>query len=428
MPRLFPDNVRGRLHDLFSPVDWYFLGLRLLIAAGGLMWLRFFPLGDVQREAATWTFTGYLLFSVLLYASILRWPERIRSFYLMAVLVDTGLVYALVRSVGQNRGSFFIMFYLLIAISSFYFGWATGLGIAFLASALYTHIYLIDTKPGLYPLGDFILRTSFFLLIAVSMAFLAEREKRDKARIRELNEELTRKNAILEQAYRYLSLGRLSAGIAERVNNPTSILVGRIELLLMEARRHNLPEAAIKDLEVVAKHAQRIGAVAKSLLAFSQRQPYEPRPVHLNDVIEDALLLMEAEFEGRQIIVKKQLSSALPLINGDRHGLNEVMVNLLSNAVDALPKGGTIQITTRANGGGRGAVECVVADDGSGIPPEHLERIFEPFFSTKSDRGGIGLGLSTSLRIMKQHGGLIQVSSDPRNGSRFTMTFPVVGS
>ena len=427
MLSLFPGKSRGRLRDVFTTVDWYFLGLRLLIAAGGLMWLLLLRLGDAQRQAAIWTLAVYLCFSVFLYACILRWPERIRQFYLVAVLVDTGLVYALVRFVGENRGSYFTMFYLLIAVSSFYFGSTIGFGIAFLASALYAQIYLVDFRPDLYPLGEFVLRISFLLLTAMSMGLLSEREKRDKAMIRQLNEELTRKNATLEQAYRYLSLGRLSAGIAESVNNPTSILAGRIELMLVEATRHSLPEAVIRDLEVVAKNAQRIGTVARSLLVFSRRQPYEPRPVKLNEIIEDALLLMEGEFEGHRIVVKKELAEGLPLINGDPQSLNEVLVNLLSNAVDALPNGGTIQIITRANGGEGGVVECVVADDGVGIPPEYLERVFEPFFSTKSDRSGVGLGLSTSLRIMKRHGGLIRVGSEPGHGSTFTLTLPVLG-
>ena len=196
----------------------------------------------------------------------------------------------------------------------------------------------------------------------------------------------------------------------------------------MEARQQGLPETMMRDLEVLAKHVYRIGAVARSLLAFSRRQPYEPQPVDMNEVIEDALLLMEAEFEQQCIAVKKELSGSLPLIKGDRQSLNEVLVNLLSNAVDALPKGGTIRITTRTNGGGRGFVECVIADDGVGIPREHLDRIFEPFFSTKTDRGGVGLGLSTSLRNMKEHEGLIRAESQPGNGSAFTLTFPVLGS
>lgn len=414
---------------IFSTVDWFFLGLRGLIAGGGLIAFLlfpvfFFPLADAPRRAAAWAIAGYLLSSAGLYIAILRWPERIRQCYLAAVLVDTALVYILVRWVGGNRGGFFILFYLLIAISSFYFGPILGLGVALFSSVLYTHVYLSDSGLDVYPLGDFILRISFFLLIAVSMAFLAERQKADSTRILELNEELTRKNAVLEQAYRYLSLGRLSSSIAESINNPAGILAGRVELLLAEAKEQGAPERMVRDLDVVAKHINRIGAVAKSLLAFSRQQHFEPSPIDLNEVIEEALLLMEAEFEGQRITVRKVLRPSLPLINGDRRGLNEVLVNLLSNAVDAMPEGGTIRIATAADGLAKGVVECVVADDGPGIPRQHLDRIFEPFFTSKSDPGRVGLGLPTCLRIMKQHDGLIRVESPPGGGSTFTLTFP----
>jgi len=421
-------TIRDRLQGTFSTVDWYFLALRLLVAAGGGVWLISIQLGEAPRAAATRALTGYVIFSILLYAAIVRWPERIRQLYLMAVFVDTVLVYVLVRFVGENRGSYFILFYLLIAVSSFYFGSAIGLGFAVLASVLYVHIYLTGGRPAPYPWHDFALRVSFLLLTGLSLGLLSEREKRDRVKIQELNEELIRKNVILEQAYRYLSLGRLSAGIAESVNNPISILMGRIDLLLREARQHALPRAVVADLEVAARHAQRVAMVAKSLLAFSRRQTCERRPVNLNEIVEEALLLMEPEFGRHGIVLKKELAGALPLINGDRHSLNEVMVNLLSNAVDALPDGGTIRVATSADGSGGGVVECVVADDGVGIPREHLERIFEPFFSTKGDRHGVGLGLSTALRIMKQHGGLIRVESEPKRGTTFTMVFPVVGS
>lgn len=428
MRSLSPVSGRGSVRETFGDVDRYFLALRLLIAAGGLIWLLYFPFGDAEHRAAAWALAAYLLFSALLYGAIFLSPRWIRQWYLAAVLADAGLVYVLVGHVGHNRGSYFIMFYLLIAISSFYFGSAIGIGIAASVSALYAQIYFTDSGPGLYPWPDFACRALFYLLTAVSMGFLSDREKRDRRVIHDLNEELTRKNLILEQAYRYLSLGRLSAGIAESINNPTSIMTGRIDLVLKEARESGLPEERIRDLEVIARNAHRVAAVARSLLALSRRPSYQLRPVDLNGILADTLVLMEAQFAARRITILRQLSDSIPLIRGDREGLQEVIVNLLSNAIDALPTGGRIQVMTKLDGSETGSVECVVSDNGAGIPHDRLERIFEPFYSTKGARGGVGLGLSTSLRIMKEHGGLIRVSSEPGRGSSFSMMFPIAGT
>jgi signal transduction histidine kinase len=105
-----------------------------------------------------------------------------------------------------------------------------------------------------------------------------------------------------------------------------------------------------------------------------------------------------------------------------------VVISLLTNAVDAMPRGGTLEVGTRARNGAGGGVECAIRDDGPGIAPEHQERIFDPFFTTKGPGVGVGLGLSSSLRIMQRHNGLIEVRSRPGEGTTFVLSFPPPGS
>jgi PAS domain S-box-containing protein len=224
------------------------------------------------------------------------------------------------------------------------------------------------------------------------------------------------------RAERLSALGRLSAGIAHEVNNPIGIMISRIELILMDAEANNLPAEVVDDLRVVHRNAVRVATMAKNLLSFSRETPRERAPVDLDQVVRNVLLLVTGDFGRRNIRLASELKAGSLLI-GHANALEQVVLNLVSNAAEAMPQGGEIRIATTTLGD---RVRLVVADSGRGIAAEDLQRIFDPFFTTKPS--GTGLGLSVSYGIVNDHAGTIDVESAPGKGTTFVVTFPVAGA
>jgi PAS domain S-box-containing protein len=224
------------------------------------------------------------------------------------------------------------------------------------------------------------------------------------------------------QAERLSALGRLSAGLAHEINNPIGIMSSRIELMLMDAESHGLPADTVQDLQVLHRQASRVAAIAKNLLAFARESPRERELVDLNGVLDAVLVLVGKEFSHRNVRLTTDLQSSLPSVLGHGNALQQVALNLLTNAAEAMKAGGDISISTSAIGK---QVRLVIADTGPGIEPEELGRIFEPFFTTKP--GGTGLGLSVSYGIIQDHNATVDVESSPGRGTRFVLTFPAVG-
>jgi signal transduction histidine kinase len=149
----------------------------------------------------------------------------------------------------------------------------------------------------------------------------------------------------------------------------------------------------------------------------------EREPLSLNDVIQDVAATSAEAFRKQRIGVKLSLNSSLPAIEGSRDKLKQVFLNLFLNAKDAMPNGGTLSVETRAHDGN--VVACV-ADTGVGIPPENINRVFDAFFTTKSKVSGVGLGLSVTYGIVRQHAGTISVKSGPGKGAAFSLSFPAI--
>jgi signal transduction histidine kinase len=418
-------NAIRRKFSLPEAVDLYFLFLRLFTVVGGLVWFFVVPYGAGERAILAWMLVAYTIYSCLLYAGVFYRPKAIRAFYLTTLLVDLIFVIALVHFIGQLAGSFFIAFYLLVAVHSFYFGLRVALAAALVSSALYGWIFLERSGFALVPWPDFLLRITFLFLIAVSMALLANREKRLRKEVEELNRDLSRKNAILEQTYRHLSIGKLIGEIAQGINSPCGIMAIRSELLIEQAKENFLSEEFIKGLEVINRSSHQVAKVIKSLLTFSKQKSFEMKPLNLNELIEETLLLMENEFKERNIKAEKRLDSALPPVLGDAYELQGVLIHLINNGLDAIRNGeGTVRIATAVSQSDAKEIVCTVTDNGAGIPENKLEEIFNPFFTTKHNEDGIGLGLSTSLGVMKKHNGSITVKSKPGEGSTFCLSFP----
>jgi PAS domain S-box-containing protein len=243
---------------------------------------------------------------------------------------------------------------------------------------------------------------------------------------RRIQEEVDRQREILQQRERLAALGTLAAGLAHEINNPIAVVSSRIELMLQDSDGPGLPPEVREDLLVLQRNVRRVGQLAQGLLAFARQAPQQRRPVSLNQVVEETLLLVERQMQRLGIEVRRVLDATLPAILGDMSALQQVTLNLLTNAKEAMAGPGTVTVETRRALDREGHVELVVADTGPGIPPEALSRIFDPFFTTKAQ--GTGLGLSLSYGIVRAHGGTIRVVSEPGRGTAFILAFPVLGT
>jgi two-component system NtrC family sensor kinase len=226
-------------------------------------------------------------------------------------------------------------------------------------------------------------------------------------------------------------LGQLAAGVAHEVNNPINGILTYIRLLLKKIDRGELESMQadlVRYLEVMERETVHIGRTVSNLLDFSRRSQPDISMVDLNDVISQSLLLVRDQLNLSNITVKRDGQVELPEIMADFGQLQQIMVNLLLNAAQAMRDGGEITITTVAEGT-RGS-ECFVAvevhDTGCGISEENLSRIFDPFFTTKGGKDGVGLGLGLSIvhRIVREHHGRIEVKSKVNEGTVFTIKLP----
>jgi signal transduction histidine kinase len=239
---------------------------------------------------------------------------------------------------------------------------------------------------------------------------------------RRTKDDLERQGEVLRQQEKLASLGTLAAGLAHEINNPMGIIASRIELMLMESDTNGLPAQTRDDLQVLQRNVQRVAQIVRGLLSFARQAPRERAPVDLNLAVEETLQLAERQMARTGIEVCTLLDRTLPALAGDLTALEQVTLNLLTNAREALAGPGKVTIETRPAPGRAGWIQLVIADTGPGIPPHALPRIFDPFFTTKPQ--GTGLGLSLSYGIVQAHGGVIDVESIPGRGTTFVLSFP----
>jgi len=228
----------------------------------------------------------------------------------------------------------------------------------------------------------------------------------------------------LAQADKLSSIGLLAAGVAHEINTPLAVISSYAQMLSKQLKADPRLSPV---LDKITQQSFRAAEIANGLLNFSRTSTTEFRETNLNQVIRDTLSLLEHQFKTAQISVDLDLVDELPAINGNSGKLQQVFLNLLLNAKEAMPGGGVLRIATQVNG----HVEALVTDSGSGIAPEHLKRIYDPFFTTKTqpkpgDRRGTGLGLSVSYGIIQEHAGKIHVESAVGSGTTFHLEFPLL--
>jgi two-component system NtrC family sensor kinase len=251
-------------------------------------------------------------------------------------------------------------------------------------------------------------------------------------RVEQKTHELKRAHEHALHTEKMASIGKMAAVLAHEINNPLSGILTYAKLLRKWTDREEMPcdeggrrrrQEICDSLDLIASESRRCGDLVRNLLTFSRTTPMNLQPTNLNQVVDRSLRLVQHQLDLAGIQVQPQLDPDLPPVLCDAAQIEQVILALVMNALDALPQGGNLWIATSFSHDPNHA-SIVVRDDGSGIPPEILPRIFEPFLTTKETGRGVGLGLAISHSILERHNGSIEVQSEAGRGTTFTVTLP----
>ena len=229
-----------------------------------------------------------------------------------------------------------------------------------------------------------------------------------------------------EHISRMATIGRLAAGVAHEVNNPLAVIgekAGLLKDLITFGKVESDPGRVLGLVDDVLRSVERCGTITKRLLGFARHLDLKVETVDLGQVVGEVLDFLHKEAEYRSIEIKVNVSEDVPPFRTDRGKLQQILLNIVNNAMAAMSDGGHLEVDVRLTDEEHAAVS--VADDGVGIPEKHLKRIFEPFFTTKSGSGGTGLGLSITFGLVQKLGGDVKVVSKEGQGTKFTVLLPL---
>jgi len=251
-----------------------------------------------------------------------------------------------------------------------------------------------------------------------------------EARVEDKTRELKHAHQAVMQSEKMASIGKLAATVAHEINNPLAGILTYAKLLRKWLDRDGW-SAERRDevrgsLELIECESRRCGEIVRNLLTFSRSSPMNLQWVDLNQVIDRCVRLVQHQTELNNVQLQPQIAEDLPQVQCDAAQIEQLLLALIMNAVDALPHGGNLWVRSRMVPE-IGAVQLEVQDDGVGIPESILPNLFEPFFTTKEKGHGVGLGLAISKGIVERHRGRIDVDSKPGQGTRFTISLPVDG-
>jgi signal transduction histidine kinase len=232
--------------------------------------------------------------------------------------------------------------------------------------------------------------------------------------------------AAMEQNNQLASIGQLAAGVAHEINNPLALInetAGYVKDLFVINKQYSKDDELLENIDYILEAVERCGTITRQLLGFARKFDVKIQRVNLNEVISDVLVFHNKESEYRNISVVVDISKDLAEIETDRGKLQQVLLNLVNNAFQALDDG--CNLTINAAPEGRDKVSITISDNGCGMPEENLSRIFEPFFTTKKRGQGTGLGLTITYGLVKKLNGNISVISKEMEGTTFNITLPI---
>ena len=355
-------------------------------------------------------------------------------------VLDTDL--SLAKADTQLAGSSALMLYytaaalLLVAVLSFLFVWqvvgdpirALKEGTEHLAQGDLGHQIEVQSQDEVGDLANSF--NSMSLQLRGATEEIVTWAKTLEGRVEQKTTELNRAHDHVLHVEKMASLGKMAAVVAHEINNPLSGILTYAKLLRKWVGTgqtgHEKREEAMQCLELIAAESRRCGDLIKNLLTLSRTAPMNVQSTDLNAVIDRSLLLVRHQLELVAVELQLNLAKDLPAVLCDPAQIEQVLLALIMNAIDAMPRGGTLWIETRLSSD-QTEIRIQVRDDGAGIAPDILPHIFEPFLTTKESGRGVGLGLAISRGIVERHNGRIEVESEVGRGTTFTVTLPNQG-
>ena len=316
------------------------------------------------------------------------------------------------------------LYYLPIVFAALSFGWVGGLSAAVSSAVCYIpHIILMWHGNPNYSVNQYAEILVFFL-VGVVTGILADRERSQTAELRRTAEQLREANRELQDSFEQLkradrlsAVGQLAAGLAHEIRNPLASIEGAVDIL---ERGADSGETRTEFLAIIKKESRRLNGLLTNLLDFARPRQPRIREVNVRDVI-DSVVDLTTHTAGRGgIRLQVETPEEVPPIEGDAEQLQQVILNLTLNAIQAMPEGGRITLHAHRRGD---SLAIHVADEGGGIEADEIDKVFDPFYTTK--RSGTGWGLSVAHQIVARHGGTIEVKPNPEKGMSFTVLLPL---
>jgi two-component system sensor histidine kinase HydH len=419
-----------------SAISWIdFLWLAFL---GGLALLP--PLSEIHKQVIILAIVVFQLFEGWL---IGRLPKRGPAYSVAIKILLATLLLDHTGEMGINS-NYYPIYFLPVVSAAVYFGpiatlaWTTAASLAYL-SLLIPALQEYELDPA----GASILtiRVLFFFIAAILVNRFVMENRRQVERLEtlsekleEANQQLRRAEAEARRAERLAALGQLSAGLAHEIRNPLGVIKGSAEML---SRKVAESQPLVAELAgYISSEVNRLNALVVRFLDFARPSKLELRPESISEIVDHALESAAASYPNAKVKVERQYAPGLPEIPVDRQMCEQVFINLITNAFQAMegktegsdgtpdrtPEGTLCLSIAREVSSGEPGVCVTVEDSGPGVPPELREQIFNPFFTSKKD--GVGLGLSIVAKIVDDHRGTIRLDTDAAKGARFRVFFP----
>lgn len=315
-------------------------------------------------------------------------------------------------------------YYVPVLLASLWFGWRGGLFAAALAGGIYApHILMAWRSFPNYTATQYA-EIAMFFVVGALVGILADQERAQRARLQETLQRLSKVYEELQQSFdqlrradRLSALGELAAGLAHEIRNPLGSIEGAMRIL----SRSELPGGTRREFtELAQKEIDRLKVLVSNFLDFARPHPPRRNPTDLRGLLESVRLLADEAGRMAGVQIRIAVAKVLPTVAVDPDQIKQVLLNLVLNAIQAMPNGGEIVLLAEQKDS---SVEIQVKDEGIGVEPEDLERVFDPFFTTRA--GGTGLGLSVAYKIVQQHGGHIAATPNADRGMTFVVAFPL---
>jgi two-component system sensor histidine kinase HydH len=363
--------------------------------------------------------------------SVFKRIKHIRMYALVGLLAVISLTHYCVggTAAGMLHSLLGHLYIVPIILGAYWYGMKGGVIVSITSVALFSpHLFLHWRDPFL-DVYNFV-ELFLFLLIGGVTGVLSQMERNQRMRYEEALQQLDESHRKLKEqtdvlfqteeqlrrADRLSALGELSAGMAHEIRNPLGSIKGAVEILRDD---YSTDDAKYEFIRILVKETDRLNAIVQEFLGFARPKQPEFRLADVNETIESVLLLTAQEARRSRVGVEKKLDPSIGKRNLDAGLLKQAFLNMVLNAIQAMPNGGTLTVETGLR---NGMLEVNIIDTGIGIPEENRKKLFSPFFTTK--RNGTGLGLAITYRIIENHHGTIGVVSEPGKGTTFTVKIP----